>query len=208
MIILMVTRERILPASPNSAGTDCFSAAASVRSRCGEDGCTMSSAILMKRLTCAGDWDFWLRIADKYQFRHIPEFLGLYYHNEDGIEHGRKIHSLYERYLVGKRYGNPYISVIGLYQHKDNPLVSVILPAYNAANYIRAAIESVLIQNYRNFEMIVIDDGSTDNTKETVAGFKDDKIRYFYKENGGPASARNFGIKNAQRLFYSFSRCR
>ncbi len=164
-------------------------------------------------LDCAGDWDFWLRIAGEYQFRHIPEFLGLYYRNEDGIEHGRKIHSLYERYLVGKRYGNPYISVIGLYQsatktadlrHKNNPLVSVIMPAYNAANYIGAAIESVLIANYRNFELIVIDDGSTDDTKETVAGFKDDKIRYFYKENGGPASARNIGIKNAAGDFLVF----
>jgi len=62
-------------------------------------------------LDCAGDWDFWLRISGKYIFKHIPEFLGLYYHNENGIEHGREIHSLYERYLVGKRYGNPYISL-------------------------------------------------------------------------------------------------
>jgi len=44
-------------------------------------------------LTCAGDWDFWLRISSKYKFKHIPKFLGLYYYNEDGIEHGKKIHS-------------------------------------------------------------------------------------------------------------------
>jgi len=151
-------------------------------------------------LTCAGDWDFWLRISSKYKFKHIPEFLGLYYHNEDGIEHGKKIHSLYERYKVGKRYGNPYISVIPLYTSKDNPLVSVIMPAYNAAEHIAEAIESVLIQNYRNFELIVVDDGSTDNTRDIVAGFKDDNIRYFYKENAGPASARNLGITKSQGL--------
>ena len=152
-------------------------------------------------LTCAGDWDFWLRISNKYKFKHIPEFLGLYYHNENGIEHGNKIHSLYERYIVGKRYGNPYISVIPLYHNINNPLVSVITPAYNAAEHIAATIESVLIQNYRNFELIVINDGSTDNTKDIITDFNDNKIRYFYKENAGPASARNVGIKKSQGSF-------
>jgi glycosyltransferase involved in cell wall biosynthesis len=152
-------------------------------------------------LSCAGDWDFWLRVSSKYNLKRIPEFLGLYYYNENGIEHSRKIHSLYERYIVGKRYGNPYISVIPLYTSKDNPLVSVIMAAYNAAEHIAEAIESVLIQNYRNFELIVVDDGSTDNTSDIVTGFKDDKIRCFYKENAGPASARNLGITKSQGLF-------
>ena len=152
-------------------------------------------------LTCAGDWDFWLRIAGKYKLAHIPEFLGLYYHNELGIEHGRKIHSLYERYIVGKRYGNPYISVIPLYQSMDNPLVSVIMPAYNAADYIAGAIESVLIQNYRNFEFIVINDGSTDNTDDIVLAFKDEKIRYFRQHNAGLAATHNAGIKKSNGAF-------
>jgi glycosyltransferase involved in cell wall biosynthesis len=152
-------------------------------------------------LTCAADWDFWLRISNKYKLKHIPEFLGLYYYNEDGIEHGKKIHSLYERYIVGKRYGTPYISVIPIYQSKDNPLISVIMPAYNAAEYIAKAVESVLIQNYRNFELIVVDDGSTDDTRDIVAGFKDDKIKYFYKENAGPASTRNLAIKKSKGAF-------
>ncbi len=149
-------------------------------------------------LTCAGDWDFWLRVSNKYKFKHIPKFLGLYYYNKDGIEHGKKIHSLYERYVVGRRYGNPYISVIPLYTSKNNPLVSVIMPAYNAAEHIAEAIESVLIQNYRNFELIVVDDGSTDDTKDIVASFKDDKIKYLYKDNGGPSSARNLAISKAK----------
>ncbi len=154
-------------------------------------------------LTCAGDWDFWLRISisSRYKFKHIPEFLGLYYYNENGIEHGRKIHSLYERYIVGKRYGNPYISVIPLYTSKDNPLVSVIMPAYNAAEYIEEAIESVLIQNYRNFELIVVDDGSTDGTKDIVFSFKDERIKYFYHENSGLAATHNAGIKKSKGSF-------
>jgi len=154
-------------------------------------------------LTCAGDWDFWLRISisSRYKFKHIPEFLGLYYYNENGIEHGRKIHSLYERYIVGKRYGNPYISVIPLYHNKSNPLVSVIMPAYNAVDYIMEAIESVLIQNYRNFELVIINDGSTDNTEEVVLGFKDERIRYFRQENRGLAATHNVGIKKSRGEF-------
>ncbi|UCC23545.1 MAG: glycosyltransferase, partial [Planctomycetota bacterium] len=77
-------------------------------------------------------------------------------------------------------------------------LVSVIMPAYNAAEHIAEAIESVLIQNYRNFELIIVDDGSTDNTRDIVAGFKDEKIKYFHKQNAGPSSARNFAIKQAR----------
>lgn len=152
-------------------------------------------------LTCAADWDFWLRISEKYQLKHIPEFLGIYYYNKEGIEHGRKIHSLYERYIVGKRYGTPYISVIPIYKTKGNPLVSVIMPAYNAADYIADAIESVLIQNYQNFELIVIDDGSTDNTKDIVSGFDDERIRYFYQKNKGLPGACNPGIKNSKGPF-------
>jgi glycosyltransferase involved in cell wall biosynthesis len=152
-------------------------------------------------LDSAADWDFWIRISSKYRFLHVPEFLGLYYHNEDGIEHNRKIHSLYERYIVGKRYGTTYISIIPLCESKNNPLVSVVMPAYNAATDIAEAIESVLIQNYRNFELIVVDDGSTDNTKDIMANFKDDRIKYFYKENSGASSARNLAIKKSRGDF-------
>jgi glycosyltransferase involved in cell wall biosynthesis len=152
-------------------------------------------------LTCAADWDFWLKIAGKYGFKHIPEFLGLYYQNKDGIEHGRWIHSLYERYAVGRRYGSPYISSIPLYEARGNPLVSVVMAAYNADKYISRAIESALIQNYRNFELIVVDDGSTDRTAEIVYSFKNEQIKYFFKENAGVASARNFALKKSSGSF-------
>ena len=152
-------------------------------------------------LTCAADWDFWLKVAGRYRFKHIPEFLGLYYHNKDGIEHGRRIHSLYERYLVARRYGNQYIPTIQPCQARGNPLVSIVMAAYNAAGYIARAIESVLIQNYRNFELIVVDDGSTDRTAEIVLGFKNEPIKYFYKENNGVSSARNYALKKAGGSF-------
>jgi len=152
-------------------------------------------------LSVAADWDFWLRISEKYPFKHVPQTLGLYFYNDQGVEHCNKIHSLYERYLVGKRYGNPYISIFQVYQAKGNPLVSVIIPVYNAEKYIASAIESVLIQNYRNFEVIVIDDGSTDNTKQIIDSFGDEKIRCFYQPNAGLASSHNAGIKKSKGQF-------
>jgi len=72
--------------------------------------------------------------------------------------------------------------------------ISVIIPTYNSASYLPEAIESVLAQTYENYEIIVIDDGSTDNTKEVVVPYLD-QIVFLQIENGGPAKARNHGIR-------------
>lgn len=74
--------------------------------------------------------------------------------------------------------------------------VSVIIPAYNMADLTVRTVESVLKQTYENIEVIVIDDGSTDNTRERLASYTD-RIKYIYKENGGACSARNMGIRLA-----------
>ena len=81
------------------------------------------------------------------------------------------------------------------------PLVSVIMPAYNAQKFITEAIQSVLSQTYRNFELVVVDDGSTDGTKDIVFSFKDERIKYFYHENSGLAATHNTGIRNSKGLF-------
>lgn len=70
------------------------------------------------------------------------------------------------------------------------PKVSIIIPIYNASKYIVEAIDSVLSQTYKDFEVIVIDDGSTDNTKEILHNFGE-KINYYYQENQGAVKARN-----------------
>jgi len=75
------------------------------------------------------------------------------------------------------------------------------MPAHNARQYITEAIESVLIQNYRNFELVIVDDGSIDNTADIIAGFRDEKIRYFRQENKGASSARNLAIRKAKGKF-------
>lgn len=64
--------------------------------------------------------------------------------------------------------------------NQNSPLVSIIMLTYNRAGYIAEAIESALTQTYQNFELIIIDDGSTDNTKEVVHGFTDTRIRYIH----------------------------
>jgi glycosyltransferase involved in cell wall biosynthesis len=89
----------------------------------------------------------------------------------------------------------------------NQPLVSVILPTYNRAHIVSKALQSVLSQTYRNFEVIVIDDGSTDNTKEIITNIacKDPRVKYFRNnENKGPAGARNVGINLAKGEFIAF----
>lgn len=76
------------------------------------------------------------------------------------------------------------------------PRVSVIIPVYNGAPFLAEAIASVRAQNYPSLEILVVDDGSTDETAEVAASFGS-QVRYFFQENRGPAAARNRGIKEA-----------
>ncbi|MCX6357533.1 MAG: glycosyltransferase [Candidatus Aureabacteria bacterium] len=85
---------------------------------------------------------------------------------------------------------------------KSSPSVSVIIAAYNCALYIPAAIRSVRAQTYRDFEIIVIDDGSTDGTPEAVRQFPG--IQYLRQENSGPAAARNRGIASSDADYIAF----
>jgi glycosyltransferase involved in cell wall biosynthesis len=86
---------------------------------------------------------------------------------------------------------------------KKNHIVSVILPTYNRAQLVCEAIESVLSQTYPYFEIIVVDDGSTDYTSEVLEKYKD-KIIYIYQENKGPGDARNRGITEAKGNYIAF----
>lgn len=76
---------------------------------------------------------------------------------------------------------------------------SIIVPAYNIQEYIEKCINSILAQDYENFEIIIVNDGSTDNCEKICKKYvkKDSRIKYIYKENGGLSSARNKGIENA-----------
>jgi len=82
-------------------------------------------------------------------------------------------------------------------------MISVIIPVYNGEYMIKRAIESVLSQTYRDFEIIVVDDGSTDNTSEVLKPYRD-RIGYFYQENRGVAGARNKGIEKSKGEYIAF----
>ncbi len=84
-------------------------------------------------------------------------------------------------------------------------MVSIILPTYNRADILGLAIESIQKQTYPDFELLIIDDGSTDRTEEVVRSYQDDRIRYHkLTENGGQANARNYGIRQAQYDYIAF----
>lgn len=84
-------------------------------------------------------------------------------------------------------------------------LVSIITPTYNCAKFIGATIESVLNQTYQNFEMIIVDDASKDNTEEVVNSFKDKRIKYIrLSKNSGPAVARNRAMEEAKGKYMAF----
>ena len=83
------------------------------------------------------------------------------------------------------------------------PKVSVIIPTYNRGNFIVSTIESVLSQSYRDFEVIVVDDGSTDDTRAQLEKFNH-QIKYLYQQNQGVSATRNTGIRLAQGEYIAF----
>jgi glycosyltransferase involved in cell wall biosynthesis len=84
------------------------------------------------------------------------------------------------------------------------PSVSVIVPTYNRADMLPEAVESVRAQSFDDWELIIIDDGSQDNTREVVAGMTDGRIHYFHQENRGLPGARNAGIRRARGKYVAF----
>jgi len=86
---------------------------------------------------------------------------------------------------------------------QQQPLISVIIPVYNGEDFIQDAIQCVLDQNYPNMEILVIDDGSTDQTRAIIDGYSDQVI-YIHQSNQGPGSARNTGLKLAKGEIIGF----
>ena len=80
----------------------------------------------------------------------------------------------------------------------QSPLISIILPTYNRAWCIEKAMKSVLAQTYANWELVIVDDGSTDDTPDVVAGFDDPRIRLLRQGNNGVSAARNYGIRECR----------
>jgi len=86
----------------------------------------------------------------------------------------------------------------------NEPLVSIIMPVYNGEKYIKEAIDSVINQTYKNWELIIVNDGSKDNTEEIIKSYNDKRIKYFYQENKGVSAARNKALEVAKGKYITF----
>lgn len=84
------------------------------------------------------------------------------------------------------------------------PLISVIVPIYNVEKYLNRCIDSILNQTYKNLEIILVDDGSTDNSINIIKSYNDDRIKIYSKKNGGLSDARNYGLDKANGNYVSF----
>ena len=85
-----------------------------------------------------------------------------------------------------------------------SPFFSVIIPTYNREKFLKIALESVLGQTFKDFELIIVDDGSVDDTSELIKNYSDERIKYYYQANMGVASARNQGFKLSKGEFIAF----
>ncbi|MFR1286999.1 MAG: glycosyltransferase family 2 protein [Subdoligranulum sp.] len=88
----------------------------------------------------------------------------------------------------------------------EKPLISVIVPAYNVEKFIGKCIDSILRQSFKDFEVLLIDDGAKDSTPEIcdACAKKDSRIKVYHKENGGLSDARNYGIDRMQGKYVTF----
>lgn len=105
-------------------------------------------------------------------------------------------HNLRLNYHYTNKRLKDYLTGINFYKNK--PFFSICIPTYNRGLYLRDAIKSILLQNFDNYEVIIVDDGSDDNTKEIVNNFQDIRIKYFYKSHTNAPDTRNYAISNAK----------
>lgn len=125
---------------------------------------------------------------------------------ENCPEETRFIVKAYIRTIKGKMTVAASGAVSLSEQRQRRPAVSLIMPAYNAKEYIARSIDTALAQSFPDLELIIVNDGSTDQTQEVIDWYKEryPQVKAFYKSNGGQASARNMGIEYADGIYIGF----
>ena len=126
------------------------------------------------------------------------KYLHLNYHDIEFVPENNQYKQLYQQEK------QKLLSKIADYESKA--LISIIVPIYNVENYLRQCLDSILSQSYQNFECLLVNDGSPDNSADICREYveKDYRFRYFEKENGGLSSARNLGIKYSKGKYITF----
>ncbi|EKD09492.1 glycosyltransferase [Limnospira platensis] len=158
----------------------------------------------------AGDYEFWLRIGKTENIAKIPEILGLYFHNDRGLENDDstaqlELNKILNQYGITQRVIQRKTSIPVSYSHglnSDEPLVSIIIPCYNQGQYLDEAIASVVAQTYSNWECWIINDGSQDQTSSVVKRwlekYGDRQFNLIETPNRGVVSARNLGFAKSR----------
>ena len=126
------------------------------------------------------------------------KYLHLNYHDIEFVPENNQYKQLY------KQEKQKLLSKIADYESKT--LISIIVPIYNVENYLRQCLDSIMNQTYQNFECLLINDGSPDNSADICREYleKDSRFKYFEKENGGVSSARNLGIERSKGEYITF----
>lgn len=127
------------------------------------------------------------------------------------VEKLKLLHINYRSEKVPAQYIEKYQKekekiLLQIEEYEQGELISIIVPIYNVENYLRQCLDSIMSQTYQNFECLLINDGSLDNSADICREYvsKDSRFRYFEKENGGVSSARNLGIERSKGQYITF----
>jgi glycosyltransferase involved in cell wall biosynthesis len=158
-----------------------------------------------KNLVRLEDWDYWARLSFKYEFRFVDIITNEIRVNQGAISRTYRNDIFKDtNSIVGKRIKERllYMKQHGVILLNDEvrkavciPKVSVVMPVYNSAEYVREAIDSILNQTFEDYELIIVDDGSTDGSEKIVDEYlRDRRVRVFHKKNEGVTKTLNFGL--------------
>ena len=168
----------------------------------------------------SGDWEFFLRVSQTHEFIRCRAILGLYYYNPKSLERSAGTREQEDRFIrelytknqnriirrpfrpeMESAFPDSSIRHQPVQQAAPRPLISVCMVTYNAQDSIVQAIQSVLSQTYQHFELLIVDDGSTDQTGRLAQSFSDARVRYIRQEHKNFAAGMNRAIQQAQGEF-------
>ncbi|MGC9524185.1 MAG: glycosyltransferase [Limnospira sp.] len=171
----------------------------------------------------AGDYEFWLRVGKTEKIVKLPQVFGLYYEHPQGLENSspamvQEVRQIWHEYGISQRGIQPTTSVPVPVSPSEldsmregtptTPQISIIIPCYNQANYLREAVDSLLAQTIADWECIIVNDGSSDGTPVVaellIELHRDRALKLINQDNKGVVAARNLGLSQARGNYLLF----